>query len=899
MYIWKAAVDLLSGICKMPGNDCSDLMTSFTGKNCCLNSSMIDKFLEHEPHSTSTKNMIHLARMIRTGTITMYDYGNAYDNYKHYGQSTPPTYDMSSIPNDFPMYLSYGGADELSDVEDVKTLLDSIKDHDPDRLIVQYKEDYGHADFIFAVNAKEVVYDPRPSRANVDAKRSDGCGLHRDLGAVGLQNWPAYSTKEMGLWSKSPIQETNMTASAPQVLLATSNIPREGDNRNTTIVTIANTTQAPRFVVTLVVVSVVGEIVADLYMTPIVAQAPTHTIASTVNSNPTLTHPMVTRFRVGTNHPTKRCACHVSPISLLLKSYTHAFNDPHWYRAMLDEYNALIKNKTWILVPRPQNVNIFRCLWLFRHKHNADGSLNRYKACLVTNGSSQLVGIDVDETFSPVVKPATIHTVLSLAISRHWLVHQFDVKNAFLNGYLSETVYMQQPPSFRDSQHPDYVCLLQRSLYRLKQAPWAWFQRFATYAARVGFHHREPTVIGDLIKSPSKFKFVTLASTNKPTCTFGMNGRVAMEATGPPVTTVGPSPLTKPFSPLFLSMSSKRYSLGYDPPYRCLGRQIYGYGKSDLHEHGADIAYLLLYVDDIVLTASSTTFLQRIITSLHAEFSMTDFGPLNYFLGVFVTRDTFGMFLSQQKYATKVLEHASMLTCNQCRTPIDTDSKLSADGDPVSDPTLYRSLAGALQYLTFTRPDISYAVQEVCLFMHDPREPYFLALKRILRYVRGTLSYGLQLYSSTTSTLVAYSDADWAVCPTTRQSTSGYCVFLGNNLLSWTSKRQFTISRSSAEAEYQGVANAVAETCWLRNFFHELRTQLSTATLVYCDNCWVIKLAFVAYSSSRKATRVKNTREKTHVKASQSLSSQVGSDGEGFLSVEQPEHAKGGAAINI
>ncbi|GKC42328.1 triacylglycerol lipase 2-like protein [Tanacetum coccineum] len=156
----KAVVDLLSGICKMPGNDCSDLMTSFTGQNCCVNSSMTDKFLEHEPQSTSTKNMIHLAQMIRTGTITMYNYGTANDNEAHYGQSTPPIYDMSSIPNDFPMYLSYGGADELSDVQDVKTLLDSIKDHDPDKLIVQYKEDYAHADFVFAVNAKEVVYDP-------------------------------------------------------------------------------------------------------------------------------------------------------------------------------------------------------------------------------------------------------------------------------------------------------------------------------------------------------------------------------------------------------------------------------------------------------------------------------------------------------------------------------------------------------------------------------------------------------------------------------------------------------------------------------------------------------------------------------------------------------------------
>nr|GEV27042.1 ribonuclease H-like domain-containing protein [Tanacetum cinerariifolium] len=142
------------------------------------------------------------------------------------------------------------------------------------------------------------------------------------------------------------------------------------------------------------------------------------------------------------------------------------------------------------------------------------------------------------------------------------------------------------------------------------------------------------------------------------------------------------------------------------------------------------------------------------------------------------------MFLSQQKYATEVLERAGMLTCNPCRTPVDTNSKLSADGDPVSDPTLYRSLAGALKYLTFTRPDISYAVQQVCLFMHDPREPHFSALKRILHYVRGTLSYGLQLYSSTTSTLVAYSDADWAGCPTT--PTLVYCdnvsaIYLSSN----------------------------------------------------------------------------------------------------------------------
>ncbi|GKD24419.1 ribonuclease H-like domain-containing protein [Tanacetum coccineum] len=184
-----------------------------------------------------------------------------------------------------------------------------------------------------------------------------------------------------------------------------------------------------------------------------------------------------------------------------------------------------------------------------------------------------------------------------------------------------------------------------------------------------------------------------------------------------------------------------------------------------------------------------------------------------------------------------------LLILSLSRTPIDTESKLGSDGDPVSDPTLYRSLACSLQYLTFTRPDISYVVQQVCLHMHDPREPHFSTLKRILRYVRGTLDYGLQLFFSSTTDLVAYSDADWAGCPTTHRSTSGYCVFLSNNLLSWSYKRQPTLSRSSAEAEYRGVANSVAETCWLRNLLRELHTPLSSITLVYCDNVSAVYLS--------------------------------------------------------
>ncbi|GKB61776.1 ribonuclease H-like domain-containing protein [Tanacetum coccineum] len=172
---------------------------------------------------------------------------------------------------------------------------------------------------------------------------------------------------------------------------------------------------------------------------------------------------------------------------------------------------------------------------------------------------------------------------------------------------------------------------------------------------------------------------------------------------------------------------------------------------------------------------------------------MIDLGSLNYFLGISVTRDSSRMFLSQRKYATEILDPTHMVNCNPSRTPIDTESKLGDDGDPVSDPTLYCSLAGSLQYLTFTHPDISYAVQQVCLYMHDPREPHLSALKWILRYVRGTLDH-------------------------------------------------------SAEAAYRGVANVVVETCWLRNLLRELHTHLSSATLVYCDNGSAIYLSYKLYA---------------------------------------------------
>ncbi|PRQ52660.1 putative triacylglycerol lipase [Rosa chinensis] len=156
----EAIIKVLNASCAKSGVDCTNLLTSFTGQNCCLNPSIVQVFLAHEPQASATKNMIHISQMIRDGKVAMFDYIDKDKNQKHYRQDTPPEYKMASIPHDLPLFLSYGGADALSDVQDVKLLLNSLKDHDGDKLVVQYRDDYAHADFVMGETAKRDVYDP-------------------------------------------------------------------------------------------------------------------------------------------------------------------------------------------------------------------------------------------------------------------------------------------------------------------------------------------------------------------------------------------------------------------------------------------------------------------------------------------------------------------------------------------------------------------------------------------------------------------------------------------------------------------------------------------------------------------------------------------------------------------
>jgi histone deacetylase 1/2 len=241
-------------------------------------------------------------------------------------------------------------------------------------------------------------------------------------------------------------------------------------------------------------------------------------------------------------------------------------------------------------------------------------------------------------------------------------------------------------------------------------------------------------------------------------------------------------------------------------------------------------------MDDIVLTGSSPKLLADIVAHLRAEFAVKDMGELRFFLGINVKRTPEGFFLSQERYADDVLESAGMTQCKPVSTPIDSKGKLQADGFVIDDLASYRSLAGALMYLTITRPDLAFAVQQTCLHMHDPKVQHLAMLKRILWYLRGTTSLGLHLRATTELSVTTYSDADWAGCPDTRRSTSGFCVFLGDSLVSWSSKRQPTVSRSSTEAEYRAVANAAAECIWLRQLLGELQCSLPKATVAYRDN---------------------------------------------------------------
>ncbi|XP_071685408.1 secreted RxLR effector protein 161-like [Lolium perenne] len=197
------------------------------------------------------------------------------------------------------------------------------------------------------------------------------------------------------------------------------------------------------------------------------------------------------------------------------------------------------------------------------------------------------------------------------------------------------------------------------------------------------------------------------------------------------------------------------------------------------------------------------------------------------------------LLLTQEKYATDLLKKVRMEDCKSAPTPLSTSDQLSlTSGTPLGpdDCTQFRSIVGALQYLTLTRPDLAFSVNKVCQYLHAPTTTHWTAAKRILRYVNDTVKLGITFTPSSSTFLSAFSDVDWAGDIDDRRSTGGFAVFVGPNLVSWTTRKQATVSRSSTEAEYKALANATAEIIWVEALLTELGVKLKQKPSIWCDN---------------------------------------------------------------
>ncbi|XP_022154966.1 uncharacterized protein LOC111022111 [Momordica charantia] len=211
---------------------------------------------------------------------------------------------------------------------------------------------------------------------------------------------------------------------------------------------------------------------------------------------------------------------------------------------------------------------------------------------------------------------------------------------------------------------------------------------------------------------------------------------------------------------------------------------------------------------------------------------------MSSFLGIEVSYPkTGGLFLSQAKYVTDLLHKTKIHEANALSSPMISGSIVSAfHGDPFHDVFLYRSTVGALQYVTITRPELTYSVNKVSQFMHAPTLTHWQAVKRILHYLAGSFDHGLLLSPPSDLSLQGFADSDWASDPDDRHSTSGFCIQFGGNLVSWTSKKQVVVSRSSTEAEYRSLAHAAADLIWIQILLSELRLSLPQPPILWCDN---------------------------------------------------------------
>ena len=443
------------------------------------------------------------------------------------------------------------------------------------------------------------------------------------------------------------------------------------------------------------------------------------------------------------------------------KQAMRSSNAEQWKKAAEAEFQSLMKHETWDLVTLPPGKKLVGGRWVFRAKHDENGQIERFKGRYVAQGFTQVHGEDYNEIFSPVVRWESVRTLISMAVQNNMLLHQMDVETAFLNGLLSDEIYMQQPEGFIKPGQEHLVCKLKHSLYGLKQSPRCWNEV--------------------LHKQLLNMQFVQSAHDS---CIY--------------------------------------------------------IGKVN-----GDLVFLAVYVDDLIIASQKLSVIKKTKTLFAQKFAVKDMGQLHYFLGVRVEQTDSTVWLSQEKYCNNILERYEMSDCYAVATPMETTARPTKahDHSKMCDQRQYQSAIGSLLYLAgATRPDISYAVHKLAQYCSSPTTEHWNLVKRVLRYVKGTVGLGLLYQRQDNSLLEVYSDSDYAGDMSDRKSTSGYALVKNGAVVSWKSKKQSIVAQSTAEAEYVALYFSAQETFWMRQLLLDLKEKLSEPTVIHEDNQAAIRI---------------------------------------------------------
>ena len=315
----------------------------------------------------------------------------------------------------------------------------------------------------------------------------------------------------------------------------------------------------------------------------------------------------------------------------------------------------------------------------------------------MANGYTQVEVLDYRDTFAPIAKLVTIRSVLAIAATKNWSLHQLDVTNAFLHGDLHEEIYIIPPPGYC-KQRETRVCHLQKSLYRLKQAYRNWFFKISSVFLAASFRH-----------SHADHSLFTLS-------------------------------------------------------------------------RGTSFTLVLVYVDDLLVAGNHLSVISKLKSFLAQTFKIKDLGTLKYFLGLKVAHSPAGIFLKQRNYAFDILIDSGHLGARSTHFPMEQNLKFNdIDGAILLDPSFYHCLVGRLIYLTITRPDFAFPITILSQFMQQPHQPQYDVAVRILRYIKSSPGQGILFPATNSLQVFAYSDSDWASCPLTRHSTTGFFSQLSNS----------------------------------------------------------------------------------------------------------------------